>query len=173
MSSREAEAPNRKPQSADQRKVVVIGFGSPIRGDDALGPLVADLLADQLSDPRVEVHSRHILTAELAELLCDTSLVVFIDASVEGEIGEVVQRTLEPRRDIREAIAHSVDAPGLLAWTEGLYGKTPPAILFATRGVTFDYANYQLSPAVESTVSKIINQVRELVDAHLDDASAG
>ena len=50
-------------------RTVIIGYGSPIRGDDAIGPLVADRLMDELESPSVSVLSRHILTAELIEEL--------------------------------------------------------------------------------------------------------
>ena len=149
-------------------RIVVIGFGSPIRGDDALGPLVADQLADESPMPQVEVLSRHILTAEMAEALRDATLVLFVDAATDGPVGEVVERWLTPRRDVGEAIAHSVDARGLLAWTEGLYGQAPPAILLSSRAVTLEYANYQLSPAVQATVPPLLDRIRQLVQIHLD-----
>jgi hydrogenase maturation protease len=166
MSSREIE-PARSPEQRDARKVVLIGFGSPIRGDDALGPLVADWAAERLRDRRVEVLSRHILTAEIADTLRGATLVLLVDASTEGTVGEIHQRQLEPRRDVSEAIAHSVDAPGLLAWTEALYGHAPPAILLSTRAVTFDYANYELSDPVAATVEPLLRRLSELVDDHL------
>ncbi len=153
-------------------KIVVIGFGSPIRGDDAFGPLVADQLAEELQLPEVEVLSRHILTAEMAEGLRDATFVLFIDAAINGPVGEVVQRTLVPRQDVDDTIAHSVDARGLLAWTEALYGQSPPAILLSTRAVTLDYANYQLSPAVRATVRPVIDRVEQLVREHLRNRNA-
>jgi hydrogenase maturation protease len=162
MPSREAE-----PREHGPAKVVVIGFGSPIRGDDAYGPLVADQLAEELQLPGLEVFSRHILTAEMVELLYDASLVLFIDAAAEGAVGRIREQPLAPRRDVSEAIAHSVDARGLLAWAESLYGHAPPARMLSTRGVTFDYAHYQLSPPVQATVRPLLDRVGHLVHEHL------
>ena len=166
MSSQEADL--RIARRKRPAKVVVIGFGSPIRGDDALGPLVADQLAEEFQLPQVEVFSRHILTTEMAESLRDATLVLFVDAAIDGPVGKVVQRRLTPRRDVADTIAHSVDARGLLAWTEALYGQAPPALLLSTRAVTFEYANYQLSPAVQATVPPLMEHVRQLVRNHLD-----
>jgi len=149
------------------RKVVIIGFGSPIRGDDALGPLVADRVAERLQDPRVEVLSRHILTAEIAETLRDATLVLLVDASTQGNVGEVQQRELQPRQDVSDAIAHSVDARGLLAWVEALYGQAPPAILLSTPAVTFDYAHYELSPRVKAAVEPLVTRLDQLATQHL------
>jgi hydrogenase maturation protease len=154
-----------------QARIVVIGFGSPIRGDDALGPLAADQLADQLTGPQVDVFSRHILSAEMAEQLQDATLVLFLDASVDGPRGVVVERELEPRRDNHDVLAHSVDPAGLLAWTSCLYGHTPSARLLSVRAATLDYAHYQLSPQVRHILPRLLSRVHELVREHLRDAA--
>ena len=148
-------------------KVVVIGFGSPIRGDDAFGPLVADQLMQELTSPQVEVLSRHILTAELAEVLRDATLVVFVDAATDGPVGQIVRHDLEPDEVTVSGMAHSVDAPGLLAWTRGLYGRAPQAVLLSTRAVTLDYKNCQLSPAVSAVVQPMKEMVTRLASEHL------
>lgn len=153
-------------------QVVVIGFGSPIRGDDALGPLAADQLADAWDTPQVTVLSRHILTAELATALDGATLVVLIDASVDGPPGEVVCRDLTPHVAGALGLAHSVDARGLLAWAEALHGRAPRAVLVSTRGATFDYAHYTLSPSLQATLPRLIETVRQLVDDELGRTAA-
>ena len=75
-------------------KVLVIGYGNSIRGDDAFGPLVAERLEQTLQADRVEVLSRHLLTPELAADVRDASLVIFIDASSDGPVGQTVCRRI-------------------------------------------------------------------------------
>ena len=82
-------------------KIVIIGFGSPIRGDDAFGPLVADKLIEELQYPEVEIFSRHILTAEMAESLRDATLVLFIDASIEGAVGRSRSANVDSKKRCR------------------------------------------------------------------------
>jgi hydrogenase maturation protease len=77
-------------------RILIIGYGSPIRGDDAIGPLVADRLIDAIQSEQVVVYSRHILTAELVGEVADAAMVIFLDASVEGVPGEVCCRPLTP-----------------------------------------------------------------------------
>ena len=48
-------------------RTLVVGYGSPIRGDDAIGPLAAEALAATPLPEGVRVEARHVLTAELAE----------------------------------------------------------------------------------------------------------
>lgn len=155
------------PAACRRQAVVVIGYGSPIRGDDAVGPLVADRLDQRVDDPCVTVISRHVLTAELAESLRDATLVIFIDASVDGNQGEVAVRSLVPRTDAASAMAHTLDAEALLGWTRGLYGKQPEAILVSIAGGSFDYANYHLSAAVEAAVEPMVQQTLMRIEQHL------
>ena len=67
-------------------RTLVIGYGSPIRGDDAIGPLAADALAAAPLPPGWRVLSRHVLTAELAEDLAAVDRVIFLDASVRAGV---------------------------------------------------------------------------------------
>mgnify|MGYP001557216124 CR=1 FL=1 len=94
---------------SSQRRVIVVGYGSPIRGDDAIGPLVADRLIDEIESDRVTVYSRHILTAELVAEVADASLVIFLDAAAEGSPGEVRWRPVGPDPDATISMAHFLD----------------------------------------------------------------
>ena len=149
------------------KRVVVIGFGSPIRGDDVIGPIVADHLRQQIDSPAVEVISCHVLTAELAHQLQDASLVLFLDASVDGPEGEIIEHHLQPNMGDPGPMAHTLDAPGLLGWTRALYGRVPEARLLTVRGTTFDYANYELSPQAEAMVQPMLTAAKRMIQQHL------
>lgn len=144
-------------------KTLVIGYGSPIRGDDALGPLVADRLEEEQLPGEVEVMSRHILTAELVADLMDKDRVIFLDAAVEGEPGEVRCRRLRPDASAVSTMAHFLDPRELLAWCETLYGRTPETFLVSACGADFGYANYRLSAVGEGAAERMLDWVRRLV----------
>jgi hydrogenase maturation protease len=149
-----------KGQSA---RVVVIGYGSPIRGDDAIGPLVADQLIDELDSPAVNVVSRHVLTAELAADLQSAELVIFLDAAVDGEVGEVSCRPLKPDKSSMHSMQHFLNPQELLAWVEEMYGRAPEAVLVSTRGASFDFAHYELTPRVKAAIEPMKQHVRRLI----------
>ncbi len=166
MTSNQSSAPPHAPlQRLDATaRVVVIGYGSPIRGDDAIGPLVADQLIDELDAVDVNVISRHVLTAELAADLAQAECVIFIDAATDGEIGQVRCRPLVPDKSSMHSMQHFLSPQELLAWVEQMYGRAPRAVLVSTRGVSFDFAHYELTPRVQATVEPMKQQVRRLVD---------
>lgn len=151
-------------------RALVIGYGSPIRGDDAIGPLAAEQLATGPVPDGVRVLSRHVLTAELAEDLAGVDRVVFLDATVDGPPGEVRVRELGPDARAVSTMAHFHDPRELLAWCETLYGRKPQAWLVSVAGQSFDYASYRLTPCAEAAVAAMIAEVRRLIASPLPSA---
>jgi len=147
------------------RKTLVIGYGSPIRGDDAIGPLVADLLEAEGPPAGVTVISRHILTADLVPDIAANDLVLFLDAAANGKAGEVRCRPLAPDAAAPSSMAHFLDPRELLAWAQALYGRVPETYVVSVAGASFDYAGYQLSSAVEAAVGPMLKRVRALITA--------
>ena len=147
------------------RPACIIGYGSPIRGDDAVGPLVADRLAAEPLPPGTRVVSRHVLTADLVPDIAASELVVFLDADVDGDPGRVACRRLLPDADAVSTMAHFLDPRELLAWSQTLYGNLPEAWLVSLAGVSFDFASYQLSGAADAGVETMLAKVRELIGA--------
>lgn len=146
------------------RKALIIGYGSPIRGDDAIGPLVADRLAADGVPGGVTVISRHILTADLVPDIAASDLVVFLDAAVDGPPGEVQCRPLGPDPTAVSTMAHFLDPRELLAWSQTLYDRLPDAWLVSAAGISFDFAGYALTPAAQQAVAPMLDQVRALLD---------
>jgi hydrogenase maturation protease len=155
------------------RKTLVIGYGSPIRGDDAIGPLAADLLEAEGLPSEVTVISRHILTADLVPDIVANDLVLFLDATADGEAGEVRFRSLAPDAAAPSSMAHFLDPRELLAWADALYGQVPEAYLVSVAGASFDYAGYQLSAAAEAALRPMLERVRALIAAPLADPGRG
>jgi hydrogenase maturation protease len=148
---------------------LIIGYGSPIRGDDAIGPLVADRLAVMAADGRlpagVRVQARHILTAELVDDLHRSRRAIFLDAAADTPPGEVRCRPLAPDATAVSTMAHFHDPRELLAWCQALYGESPEAWLVSAGGAEWGYASYALSDTARAAVEPMITQVLALLDS--------
>ncbi|MFP4149307.1 MAG: hydrogenase maturation protease [Nitriliruptoraceae bacterium] len=70
------------PTSPSPAPVLVIGVGSLLRTDDAVGRKVADRV-EAMALEQVEVLSLHQLTPEVAPLAADRDLVIIVDAAVD------------------------------------------------------------------------------------------
>src|SRR5262245_17655736 len=67
-------------------KILVVGYGSLLRSDDAAGRLVVRTLSAAESVETVECHQ---LTPELAERLSAAALAVFVDARIGSPAGAI------------------------------------------------------------------------------------
>lgn len=141
------------------QKIVVIGIGNPLRGDDSVGWAVVEALwADSL--PGITAVTTHQLLPELIEQFYQASQVIFVDASVEGEPGDVCVTAVLPSTD-GPAASHHVHPGVLMAFGEKLYGKMPPATLITITGQDFSYKE-QLSSSVQEAIPQAIMQICEL-----------
>jgi len=121
---------------ADVAPVLVLAIGNPSRGDDALGPLAAQRLAE-LALPGVEVLTDFQLQVEHALDLLGRSLVVFIDAAASG-VAPFELRPLLPAADASHT-SHSLSPAAVLDAYRRLTGaEPPPARLLAIRGHDFE-----------------------------------
>lgn len=145
---------------------LIIGYGSPIRGDDAVGPLLADRIAEQLAlghwPTDTAVQARHILTAEIVADLKQAGRVIFIDAAADTPAGEVRTLPLSADPTALSTMAHFHDPRELLAWCEGLYGSAPEAWLVSVGGAAWEYGHFDLSPSVQAALPTAIRAVRDL-----------
>jgi hydrogenase maturation protease len=162
-------------------RILIVGYGNTLRGDDGVGPRAAELLAD---DPRLvaaEVLQRHQLTPELATDIAEAALVVLVDASETGRPGEITVRRLDGPSAGRVATAgpgsqaagvaggsawtHQVDAESLLALARELWGATPAAFVVGV-GVESMELGDELSPAVELALPAVVDAVARIVAEH-------
>lgn len=151
------------PTDVPRVRALVIGYGSPIRGDDAIGPMAADRLESELQPAGVRVISRHILTADLVPDIVEADRVIFIDAAVDGAPGEIRCRELVPDPRAISTMAHFLDPRELLAWAEALYDSRPDAHLISVAGADFEFSHFELSSAVDRALPTLLDQVRSLV----------
>jgi hydrogenase maturation protease len=140
---------------------LIIGYGNPLRGDDGVGWLAAQRLAEAGTAAHAEVLIFHQLTPELAEPLSQVERAIFIDARVDGAAGTIYEDTLTPDAETTASITHEFDAPALLALALALYGRCAEATLLSVAAESFDYTD-TLSPAVAAALDEVVARVREL-----------
>ncbi|MCS7315179.1 MAG: hydrogenase maturation protease [Bryobacterales bacterium] len=142
-------------------KVLIVGFGNPLAGDDGAGWRAAETLAARLRSPDVRVRAVRQLTPELAEEAAHAALVVFLDASVELRPGVLDCRRIEPASGDC-VFWHQFGPEALLGVAERLYGRRPEALLFSVGAKTFTGPG--LSSEVEQALPSLVRQVEELIE---------
>lgn len=157
-------------------RILIIGIGNALRSDDGVGPRVATLLVD---DPRlrgVEVLARHQLTPELAVDMAAASLLVLLDAGVDGAPGEISVRRVEAANEAADdppglgATSHHVGVDELLGLAEELGGHRPRAVVVSI-GVASMEVGEGLSPAVAAALPAVVEVVAKLITDRGEDPS--
>jgi hydrogenase maturation protease len=115
---------------------LIICIGNPLRSDDGLGWAVAEQLARDCKTG-YDIHTVYQLTPELAQRMATASLVVMIDASHEGEPGEMSIRALSLHAQPSPVITHYITPEELAALTLAIYGHCPPVVLVTMAGIDF------------------------------------
>jgi hydrogenase maturation protease len=145
--------------------ILVIGYGNPLRSDDAIGQRVAEAMRELFAPLGVEVLTVYQLTPELVISVSAAELVVFIDARVGGTPGEVAQVVIHPEES-NSAMTHTVNPASLLEAARDLYGTTPHGMLISIAGAEFDYG-CELSPPLVAMLPTIVEQVKTMIETSL------
>jgi hydrogenase maturation protease len=126
--------------SAGVAPILVLGWGNPSRGDDALGPAFvarASALPVPPGAPAIEWLTDFQLQIEHALDLAGRSQVLFVDASVDSAAPCAV-------RDLRSATqrqltTHAMAPEAVMQVYEQLHGQpAPPCTLLAIRASSFE-----------------------------------
>ncbi|MFN8482312.1 MAG: hydrogenase maturation protease [Anaerolineae bacterium] len=132
---------------------LVIGYGNDLRGDDGIGPRVADAVA-AWRRPGVAALPLVQLTPEIAAALASAERVVFVDADARPDAPGVALRPLAAAPDMA-ALTHGADPRALLALCQAVYERCPTAWLLTVPGRRFDLGT-PLSPDAEAGVAEAL-----------------
>jgi len=154
-------------------KMLVIGLGNPILGDDGVGWVVAREVEDRLrkSDNSVEVDCLSLGGLSLMERLVGYQYVILVDSLNTGKRpqGSVVNFTLEELVDL--TYGHSSAAHDVSLKTALDMGRKLDVILPADKDVhvvaieaqhVYDFKE-ELSPVIAAATSVAVQQVFDLI----------
>jgi len=139
-----------------------VGLGHPYRGDDNIGICAAEEFESWNQDPAVEVIVAQELLPELAEVISQVDLLVFVDAKAGGVPGSVGVSEVTPADSRGGAFLHTLTMESLLSIAHTLFGRAPMAILISVASESFDFASH-LSPEVEAALPILIARLKEAV----------
>ncbi len=147
------------------RKILVIGVGNPVRGDDAAGCHAAHLLEQHYrDDAQVSVLALHQLTPELVDDIAQCEFVLFLDAAIGEHPGGICQTDVLPMPG-KNGFSHHLTPSSLLAVAEDLYGDAPPAMTLTIAGGSFEIGE-KLSPIVSQRMPELLRQAKRVIETH-------
>jgi hydrogenase maturation protease len=149
---------------AMSKRILILGWGNPSRGDDALGPLFVEHI-DAPGLPDVECLTDFQLQVEHALDLAGRQLVLFVDASLEAEPPFAVSR-LSPARDASIS-SHALSPEAVMqVHAELHHAAPPPCYLLAIRGESFGLGQ-PCSPAAQLHLAAALEWFRKWLKCKL------
>jgi hydrogenase maturation protease len=140
------------------RDFLVIGYGNTLRGDDGVGPRVAEAI-EQLALPGVRTLVCPMLTPELADPIARAHTVIFVDAAVDAP-QEVQLRKLEPN-ETSQLMAHAADPRTMLALSRDVFGHTPQAWWLTIPAEQMEFCE-ELSGRTQEGFAEAVKKIRQL-----------
>jgi hydrogenase maturation protease len=136
--------------------VLVIGYGNTLRGDDGVGPRVAEAVGC-LRLPGVRTLICPLLTPELADQISRAEKVIFVDAAVDAP-NAVQWRRLEPN-ETSQLMAHAADPRTMLAIARDVFGHVPAAWWLTIPAVDLGFRE-EFSPEVQRGFDEAVKKIR-------------
>ncbi len=153
------------------RKILLIGYGNPGRLDDGLGPALAAAV-EELQLPNVTVDSDYQLTVEDASDVAAHDIVIFADASTNGQEPYYVE-AVEPKAALSFS-SHSVEPAVLLHLAQTLFDAKTRGYILGIRGYEFNEFGERLSDAAAENLEKALQYITlVLADPQLLEHTSG
>lgn len=139
--------------------LLVIGYGNTLRGDDGVGPRVAEAV-EALHLPGVRTLVCQQLSPEHAAPIALADTVIFVDAAVDAP-KEVQFRRLEPN-DTPQLMAHAADPRTMLALSRDVFGHVPLAWWLTIPAEKMEFSE-DLTPAAQHGRAEAVKKIQSLV----------
>ena len=149
-------------------RVLVLGYGNPLRSDDGLGWRVAVELFRANASPDVLVLPCHQLTPDLAETASLVETVIFVDCSHKGEPGKILCEEVHWQSG-PASFTHDLSPAAMLALAAELFGVCPRAYMFTVCGECF-HPGENFSPSVSSCIPGLKAMIRRQIEDALSSA---
>jgi len=149
---------------ANNRRILIYGYGNPGRQDDGLGKALVELAEEWVQNNNLENISLDIgyqLLVEDVTLIESKDLIIFVDATMDERIAEFDLAPVEA--DDRETFTMHQVSPGfILALYETLYGPAPPAYLLQIRGYEWELKE-SVSPGGRENLAEAWRALRQIL----------
>lgn len=139
--------------------LLVIGYGNTLRGDDGVGPRVAEAIA-RMQLPSVRTLVCQQLSPEHAEPISRADTVVFVDAAVDAP-HEVQLRPLQPG-DSTQLMAHAADPRTMLALARDVFGHAPQAWWLTIPATELGFCEHLSTTALQG-LERAVELIREFL----------
>jgi hydrogenase maturation protease len=147
-------------RGASSETILVIGYGNVLRGDDGIGPRVAEAIA-AANYSRVQVRTVCQLVPELAAEVAEARMVIFVDALTDPS-RSAVELTPIGAEEVSDWSTHTADPRTLLTLTRAVYGRVLEAWWLTVPGRYFGFS-IEMSSTARQNVRQALARLERLI----------
>lgn len=143
------------------KPILILAYGNPSRGDDALAPLLLEKIEQFPSDliAQIECLTDFQLQIEHALDLKQRQLVLFMDASVANQ--KPVELTQIQALNDNSYTTHAMSPQAVMQVYENIEGIPPPCFLLSLQGKSFELGE-GLSQSATESLNEAVNKLKIL-----------
>ncbi|MDJ0599331.1 MAG: hydrogenase maturation protease [Crocosphaera sp.] len=145
-----------------KNKILIIGYGNTLRGDDGVGYKIAEII-EQWNIDNITSCAVHQLTPDLAEKISQVDTVIFIDAVPITDINsaKLEIKTISVNQKTNN-LAHHNTPKQLLSLTQAIYQKVPQAYWILVPATNFNFSE-EFSPITQKYVNLTLGKIKEFL----------
>ncbi len=141
-----------------ENRVLILGLGNPIRGDDGVGNRAALILKEELKDIPVDVEETNATGFNLLEILSGYDMAILIDGvEMGGKPGEIYEIKPEEKGFFYLHLVHIGD---VIKMGREMGLKMPEVKIIGVEIKEKGFSE-KLSPEVEASVPKVVEIVKK------------
>jgi hydrogenase maturation protease len=145
-----------------KKRILVIGYGNPSRGDDGLGPAIAARL-EALQIPGLSVESDYQLSIEHAALAAEHDIVVFADAARDAEMPFYFRPVAPIAAPAGRLGTHSITPAEVLFLALSCFHAAPQGFLLGIHAPNLGCLEEGLSPAAQQSMEAALEHLQEFI----------
>lgn len=161
MTSDGAGGESRASRKSRSVSIRIIGLGNELRGDDAVGILMARRLRQEIGD-RVEVVEAEMAGVDLVELMNGADVAILIDAARSGQAPGTIHRLDASADSISGPIfphsSHAIGTADALELARAM-GVLPATVIVYGVEAENTEAGQRLSPPVAKALNQVVARI--------------
>lgn len=141
-------------------KILLIGYGNPVRGDDGLGPAIAEFF-EKKNIAGLTVDSDYQLTVEDSSQVAENAIVIFADASLDCTEPFSFKPVLA--KEGANFSTHSVEPCDVMFLAEKLFSANTKGYVLGIRGYDFQQFKEGLTEKAKANLHKAAEFIGKLI----------
>ena len=136
------------------KKVLVFGYGNPAREDDGLGPAAVEAI-EKFDIEGITVDSDYQLTVETSAAVAEHDVVIFIDASIDGEKPFYFSKATA--KSMEGFSTHHIEPERVMGLAKELFNAGTEAYILGILGYSFSMFKETMTKKASGNLEKALH----------------